>query len=115
MADVLRLLAVHVAESDPGQFEWVITERVKEDRWTEIHRAEDGYKTYKSAMANGLVALEEMISDLDVGPRRDPEQTDQTQTSPQGRVQPAPSDEKDAASPQEKPKKAAYFGFGPIR
>lgn len=94
--------------------EWVITERVNEDRWSEIDRAEDGYKTYKSAMANGLVALEEMISDLDVGPRRDAEQTDQTPTL-QGRVQPAPSDEKDAASPKGKPKKAACFGFGPIR
>ena len=57
MADVLRLLAVHVAESDPGQFEWVITERVNEDRWREIDRAKDGYKTYKSAMANGLLAF----------------------------------------------------------
>ena len=115
MADVLRLLAVHVAEPDPGQFEWVITECVNEDQWKEIGRAKDGYKTYKAAMASGLVALEEMISDLDVGPRRDAEQTDQPQTPPEGKVQPAPPDGKDAASPKGKPKKAAYFGFGPIR
>jgi hypothetical protein len=115
MADVLRLLAVHVAEPDPGHFEWVITERVNEDRWREIDRAEDGYKTYKTAMASGLVALEEMIADLDVGPRRDAEQTDRAQAPPEGRVKPATSDGKDAASPKGQPRNAAYFGFGPIR
>ena len=115
MADVLRLLAVHVAEPDPGPFEWVITERVNEDRWREIDRAEEGYKTYKTAMASGLVALEEMISDLDVGPRRGVDQTDHPHTPPEDTVQPAPSNGKDAASAKAKPKKAAYFGFGPIR
>jgi hypothetical protein len=115
MADVLRLLAVHVAEFDPGQFEWVITERVNDDHWEEIDRAEDGYKTYKSAMASGLVALEEMISDLDVGPRKAPERSDESQTQREDTAKPAPSDGKDAASPKGRPKKAAYFGFGPVR
>jgi hypothetical protein len=115
MADVLRLLAIHVAEPDPGQFEWVITERVNEDQWKEIDRAKDGYKTYKTAMAGGLVALEEMVADLDAGPRRDAEQTDPPQIPPEGRDQPATSDGKDAASPKGQPGNDAYFGFGPIR
>ena len=114
MADVLRLLAVHVAEPDPGQFEWVITERVNEDRWREIHRAEDGYKTYKSAMANGLVALEEMISDLDVGPREQSAQTDVRQSASKVPGQP-PQLEQNAPASQIKPKTADYFGFGPVR
>ncbi|MBV7542679.1 hypothetical protein [Acidovorax sp. sic0104] len=114
MADPLRLLAIHVAEPDPGKFEWVITERVN-DQWIEIERAEDGYKTYKAAMASGLVALEEMVSDLDVGPRKVAERADGLPTPPEGTVQPAPSDAEDAASPKGRPKKAAYFGFGPIR
>ena len=63
-------------------------------------------------MASGLMALEEMIADLDVGPRRDAEQTDRQQTPPEGRIQPATSDGKDAASPKG-PTNAAYFGFGP--
>ena len=113
MADVLRLLAVHVAEPDPGMFEWVITERVNEDQWKEIDRAKEGYKTYKTAMASGLMALEEMIADLDVGPRRDAEQTDRPHIPAEGSVQPATSDGKDAASPKG-PRNAAYFGFGPI-
>jgi hypothetical protein len=115
MADVLRLLAVHVAESDSGQFEWAITERVNDDQWKEIDRAEDGYTTYRAAMASGLVALEEMISDLDVGPRKAPERSDESQTQRVDTAKPALSDGKDAASPKGRPEKAAYFGFGPIR
>lgn len=94
-------------------FEWVITERVNEDQWKEIDRAKEGYKTYKTAMASGLMALEEMIADLDVGPRRDAEQTDRPHIPPEERV-PATSDGQDAASPKG-PRNAAYFGFGPIR
>lgn len=96
-------------------FEWVITERVNEDQWKEIDRAKEGYKTYKTAMASGLMALEEMIADLDVGPRRDAQQTDRPQTPPEGRIQPATSDGKDAAASPKGPRSAAYFGFGPIR
>ena len=115
MADVLRLLAIHVAEPDPGAFEWVITERVN-DQWKEIDRAEDVFETYQTAMARGLVALEAMISNLDVGPRRDLEQNDTPQARAGGTAQPAPSDAgDDSGPPQAKPKKAAYFGFGPIR
>src|SRR5260370_41379662 len=99
MADVLRLLAVHVAEPDPGMFEWVITERVNEDQWKEIDRAKEGYTTYKTAIASGLMALEEMIADLDVGPRRDAAQTDRHKTPPEGRTQPETSGAKHPASP----------------
>ncbi|MCW0038096.1 hypothetical protein OIO03_21615 [Acinetobacter baumannii] len=95
-------------------FEWVITERVNEDQWKEIDRATEECKTYKTAMASGLMALEEMIADLDVGPRRDAEQTDRPHIPAEGSVQPATSDGKDAASPKG-PRNAAYFGFGPIR
>ena len=107
-------LAVHVAEPDPGMFEWVITERVNEDQWKESIAPRKDTKTYKTAMASGLMALEEMIADLDVGPRRDAEQTDRQQTPPKegfsqrhpmGRMLPRPRGQRTLP----------YFGFGPIR
>ena len=116
MADLLRLLAIYVAEPAPGRFEWVITERLNEAQWKEIGRAEEGSKTYKAAMAGGLVALQEMIPDPDVGPRQTQKQSDPSLVMPRGKVSPAsPDPETDAEAPLVKPRKAAYFGFGPIR
>ncbi len=116
MADVLRLLAVHVAEPAHGRFEWVITERVREDQWKEIARGDDTYGVYKDAMANGLVALEQMIPDLEVGPRRDVGKSEPAQTPRKRSAQPAASDARNgAARPEATPKNAPYFGFGPIR
>lgn len=94
----------------------MITERVNADQWKEIDRAEGGYDIYKDAMASGLVALQELISDLDVGPRRELKQSAAPQPPTEGTALPASSDAgKVAASPKAKPTKAAYFGFGPIR
>lgn len=113
---MLRLLAVHVAEPAPRRFEWVITERVREDRWKEIARGDDTYDMYKDAMANGLVALEQMTPDLEVGPRRDAEKSDPAQRPPKRSAQPEPPDaRKGPAPPKATSQKAPYFGFGPIR
>lgn len=35
----------------------ISTERLNGDQWKEFDRAEDGYESYKDAMASGLVAL----------------------------------------------------------
>lgn len=114
MANELRLLAVHVEEPNPGTYEWVITEQRSGDQWVEIDRATGGRHRYKEAMADGLVSLEQMIEDLDQGPRRklsrrnDPKKEDQLAT--------APSDAQNVITPSQGiSKKARYFGFGPIR
>ncbi len=113
MTDVLRLLAIHVVEPVPRGFEWVITERAN-DEWKEIDRAEDLFDSYQTAMARGLVALKDMICDLDMGPRRDLEQSDPQLAAPAGTAPPPPSHQGTAGAREVKPR-ASYFGFGPIR
>ena len=65
-------------------------------------------------MADGLAALEQMIDDLDEGPRWTHGRRDIPQK--EGLIATADSDaEKAAKRAQAKPKKVGYFGFGPIR
>ncbi|KQW27761.1 MULTISPECIES: hypothetical protein [Acidovorax] len=114
MANELRLVAVHVEEPSPGTYEWVITEQRSGDQWVEIDRATGGRHRYKEAMADGLVSLEQMIDDLDEGPRWTRGRSDATQK--EGLIATAHSDaEETAKRPQPKPEKVGYFGFGPIR
>lgn len=116
MVDELRLLAVHVEESHPGRFEWVITERRSRDQWEEIDRATHWRGSYKEAMADGLVSLEGLIDDLDRGPRRTLDRRSAPEEDSKVKGPPTQSDdEQDVLTPPAKPKKAPYFGFGPIR
>ena len=110
MVSDLRLLAVHVEEPKPRSFEWVIMERGSRDQWAELDRAAKGLSTYKGAMSSGLIALEKMIDDLNVGPRREAKLGSDPPQAPAS----AQSDH-DVSSPASKPKDAAYFGFGPVR
>lgn len=63
----LRSIAVTVEEGAPGAFEWVLLERDIE--WAPLHRAKRPAASYAKAMAAGLLALQDLIDDLDAGPR----------------------------------------------
>lgn len=115
MADVLRLISIHIEEPEAGSFQWVTMERVGK-QWTEVARASEAQHTYKQAMATGLIALEGMISDLDVGPRKALDESNEERTDLRTEAETVRSTAAKAThSTDAKPKSAAYFGFGPIR
>ncbi len=106
MPSTLRQIAVHVEEPSQGKYQWVLNE-IDGGQWTEIGRANKAVTTYKVAMADGLVALEAMVDDLDVGPRFQDD---------------APAEEGagEEASVKEpsngvRPSARQFFGFGPVR
>jgi hypothetical protein len=63
----LRSIAITIEEAEEGGFVWVLLEQVVE--WSPIKRAEQPTKSYARAMADGLLALQVLIADLDAGPR----------------------------------------------
>ena len=63
----LRSIAVTVEEVAPDAFEWVLLERGAE--WASLQRAKQPVASYAKAMAAGLLALQDMVDDLDAGPR----------------------------------------------
>ena len=69
--DLLRRISIHVEESKPGAFEWVLSEAdaAEPDTWKLLKRGRKATRTYHAAMADGLRALELLIDDLDIGPR----------------------------------------------
>lgn len=81
-----------------GQFRWLISERDGAGAWAPLRRAPQPVASYRQAMAQGLMALESMIDDLEIGPRR-PE---------------APPPSAPAQHPARAPK-PGFFGFGPAR
>lgn len=115
MADALRLISIHVEEPEASSFQWVIMEKAG-DSWIEVSRASETLDAYKHAMAAGLIALQKMISDLDVGPRLalDGSNDEQTELRGDADTERSPATKEGRAS-DAKIKSAAYFGFGPIR
>lgn len=93
-----------------------MTEHTSGERWAELDRANTARRKYKEAMADGLLALQAMIVDLDVGPRQE-EVGSITEPSEAQEAKPAhePSQRSDGAEPARQPKKMGYFGFGPIQ
>jgi len=63
----LRSIAITIEEAEEGGFVWVLLEQAVE--WLPMKRAEQPTKSYAKAMADGLLALQVLIADLDVGPR----------------------------------------------
>lgn len=63
----LRSIAITVDEAEEGGFVWLLLE--KEVEWTPLQRAEQPTKSYADAMADGLLALQALVADLDAGPR----------------------------------------------
>ena len=62
-----RSIAVTVEESEEGGFIWLLLEHTVE--WTPLKCADRPTKSYAKAMADGLLALQALVTDLDVGPR----------------------------------------------
>lgn len=68
MAGTLRASAVTVEELEIGSFVWVLLEQGLE--WEQPSRAKHPTKSYANAMASGLLALEGLIDDLEIGSRK---------------------------------------------
>lgn len=69
----LRRISVYVEEPERGWFQWVLAEAAEGlSIWHDLKAAEDWEPTYKEAMAKGLLALQDLIEDLDQGPREAP-------------------------------------------
>jgi hypothetical protein len=100
----LRPIAIHVEEAEEGDFFWVLIERSRGDTWKEIERAGEPVATFKTAMADGLIALQAMTDNLDVGPRVPSPKAGKADTA-------AEEDEGEPAKPARK----SMFGFGPAR
>nr|WP_145549438.1 hypothetical protein [Variovorax boronicumulans] len=100
----LRHIAVHVEEPRRGQFVWVLTERLGRD-WQPLQRAGAAVPRYRLAMAQGLLALQQLMDDLDVGPRA------------AGTASPVRRGHQHTATagPPAAPERGRYFGFGPAR
>jgi hypothetical protein len=113
--DVLRRIAVHVEETPSGGFEWVLSEaddngdEDDEGPWRSLKRARKAADTYKASMADGLLALQSLIDDLDAGPRRP---TDSEPDSKALRAGKHPA--RKAAKPEreKRPATGSAFGFG---
>ncbi|KQU89677.1 hypothetical protein ASC78_21075 [Variovorax sp. Root318D1] len=94
----LRSIAVTVVEDKEGAYRWRLVE-LEDEGWRVLGQQSRSTKTYKAAMAAGLVELQKMIEDLDVGPRGD-----------EPEPEPEPKTERE---PEEgKKKSGAAFGFG---
>lgn|SRR6476620_5773833 len=105
----LRHIAIHVEEPKRGHFEWVLTERIGRN-WRALDRSTSPVETYKAAMAAGLVALQNMVEDLDVGPR-----TGRTSALVESKDERHEPQKKVPASAIEAAPSKPYFGFGPVR
>lgn len=103
----LRHIAVLVEEPRRGAFAWALIERSGADgEWHPLQRAAETTTTYRTAMADGLLALQQHVDDLDAGPRTD---APTARRAAPAQTAPSPSDK-----PAE-PAKGAFFGFGPAR
>jgi hypothetical protein len=115
---VLRRIAVHVEETKSGGFEWVLssddndndndngTDDEDEDAgpWRPFKRARKAVETYKASMADGLLALQSLIDDLDAGPRRPADIAPDSKAVRTGRAAKSES--------EKKPATGSAFGFG---
>ena len=70
----LRRSAVTVVEEEDGAYRWRLIEQYGED-WHVFKQQSRSMGTYKAAMAAGLLELQKMINDLDVGPRGEEPET----------------------------------------
>lgn len=66
----LRRIAIYVDEPEKGWFAWVLIEQQEGFyEWNELDAAGEWVASYHEAMAAGLVALQALIEDVEVGPR----------------------------------------------
>jgi len=105
MPTLLRPIALHVEEPAEGDFRWVLSERDARGRWAGLDRASAAAGTYRQAMADGLLALQELVDDLDTGPRKAVDGG--ADADPDADAEDGQDDGSTA------PKKRTLFGFGP--
>lgn len=66
----LRRISVHVDETDPGHFFWVLLEEEDDtSQWREIESAAEPYDMWLDALLAGTKALVEYAPDQRIGPR----------------------------------------------
>lgn len=65
----LRDIAVSVRATAAGRFEWLLLEGGIASGWAEIDASASPSDSYKTAMADGLLALQALIDDVEMGPR----------------------------------------------
>lgn len=100
----LRHIAVHVEEPRPGRFAWVLSER-DQGQWQVLQRCASPEASYRQAMADGLLALQALVPDLEQGPR----------CTGEGKEPGHARRQHDASPKRTAPAGKAYFGFGPAR
>ncbi|MDB5849260.1 MAG: hypothetical protein JWP29_3012 [Rhodoferax sp.] len=128
----LRHIAVYVEEPRPKRFAWVLNESADGGaHWDMLQRAGKPVGSYQEAMAGGLAALQEMVDDVNLGPRGEPEveapskSSKSTKADKRGKAAAADAGQEDAgdeaedeateAEAEPTSKKKAFFGFGPVR
>ena len=102
MPATLRRIAVYVDEPAAKDFCWVLMERGAKGAWTEMGRSAAPAATYHRAMADGLLALEGLVDDLDQGPRSLPRKGQRAQALSENEPQHGAE-----------PGRSSFFGFGP--
>lgn len=117
MASQLRHIAVHVTEPKVGDFRWVLTEQAADHSWSAIRTARVQSETYREAMADGLIALQSIVDNLDEGPRHSSASPKEVRAQPLAGSQATErvsSLEPDTPFDEETPVKAkrSVFGFG---
>jgi hypothetical protein len=71
----LRAISLTVEEPEPGAFRWILLENNLQGEWTELSAARTPSTTYAMAVSQGLLALQNLVVDLDIGPRAAPVDT----------------------------------------
>jgi hypothetical protein len=83
MHGALRKLAVTVSEEDSKSFSWEVVELLPDGAWTVVESGRRRLRSYHQAMAEGLLALQNRVPDLDIGPREPIQASDdKAHTSP---------------------------------
>jgi len=117
---VLRRIAVHVEETRSG-FEWVLSEAEddeddeddeNEGPWRSLKRARKAVETYRASMADGLLALQTLIDDLDTGPRRSADVEPETTPVRAGRQPARKASKTEGETSRAKATTGSAFGFG---
>lgn len=68
----LRTIALTVQEIELGAFGWLLLESNLQGEWIELSAATLTSKTYAVALAEGLLVLQGLALNLDLGPREAP-------------------------------------------
>lgn len=82
----LRTIAVTVFEAEEGAaYRWRLVElEGNGEGWSVLRQQPRAVKTYKAAMAAGLLELQKMVEDIDIGPREKEEEPEPARAARKG-------------------------------